>query len=100
MDRYVKSGAAFILLLCSISCNEIALKTGHYELNETCALAEGRTDSISLSTRVEYPKSGIRRQAREKICEGIARLCYGTGGNDIETAARQWAYSCIAEYRK
>ena len=100
MNRYVKSGAAFILLLCAISCNEIALKTGHYELNETCALAEGRTDSISLSTRVEYPKSGIRRQAREKICEGIARLCYGTGGNDIETAARQWADSCIAEYRK
>ena len=100
MDRFVKSGAAFLLLLCAISCNDIALKTGHYELNETDALAVGRTDSISISTSVEYPKSGIRRQAREKICDSIARLCYGTDGNDIETAARQWADSCIAEYRK
>lgn len=100
MDRFVKSGAAFLLLLCAISCNDIALKTGHYELNETDALAVGLTDSISISTSVEYPKSGIRRQAREKICDSIARLCYGTDGNDIETAARQWADSCIAEYRK
>ena len=64
MDRYVKSGAAFILLLCAISCNEIARKTGHYELNETCALAEGRTDSISLSTRVQNPEFADKRERR------------------------------------
>ena len=100
MDKFVKSVAAFLLLLCTLSCNDIALKTGHYELNETEALAEGRTDSISISTSVEYPRSGLRRQAREKICDSIVKLCYGISSCDVEAAARQWADSCIAEYRE
>ncbi|MGN1232872.1 MAG: DUF3298 domain-containing protein, partial [Candidatus Cryptobacteroides sp.] len=97
----LKAGVACLAVLSAISCQDNnALKTGHFEMYETKALAEGRTDSISVSTTIEYPESGLPEDACSKITEGIVKLSFGVEGGSIEEAARNWADSCVAEYRE
>ena len=94
------AGAACIALVGAISCNDPALKTDCYEMNEVAALSEARADSISLSVSVEYPVSGLQKQACSRICESIAGMCFGLEAGSVEEAAGLWADSCVDEYRK
>lgn len=96
----LKAGVACLLALAAISCNDNVLKTGHFEMHESKALAEGRTDSITVSVSIEYPESGLPGEACEKITEGIVRMGFGSSGDNVEEAARHWADSCVAEYRE
>lgn len=96
----LKAGAAFLTAIAAISCNDNALKTNTFEMQEAIALADGRTDSISVRTLIEYPESGLPGDACRKITEGIVKLSFGDDGSNIEEAARNWAEGCVAEYRE
>ena len=67
---------------------------------ETQPLAEGRTDSVTVSATIEFPESGLCGDACGRITEGIVRMSFGVAGNNVGDAARHWADSCVAEYRE
>ena len=96
----LKAGVACLAVLAAISCNDNVLKTGRFEMHETRALAEGRTDSITVSSSIEFPESGLPDEVCAKITEGIVRMSFGVAGNNVGDAARHWADSCVAEYRE
>ena len=96
----LKAGVACLAAIATISCNDNVLKTNTFEMYETTALADGRTDSISVRSMIEYPESGLPGDACGKITESIVKMSFGVEGGSIEEAARSWAEGCVAEYRE
>lgn len=96
----LKASVACFVAFAAVACNDPAIKTAYYEMNEAAALSEARADSISLSVSVEYPVSGLQKQACSRICESIAGMCFGVEADSIAGAAKLWEASNISEYRK
>ena len=96
----LRNGLCCLAILAAAGCNDNVLKTGHFEMIETQPLAEGRTDSVTVSATIEFPESGLCGDACGRITEGIVRMSFGVAGNNVGDAARHWADSCVAEYRE
>mgnify|MGYP000353263265 CR=1 FL=1 len=87
----LRNGLCCLAILAAAGCNDNVLKTGHFEMFETQPLAEGRTDSVTVSATIEFPESGLRGDACGRITEGIVERGFGVAGTIAGDAARHGA---------
>ncbi len=71
-----------IIALCTAmalaGCTDSTLKSIHsHEFRKSFALAEGRTDSLTVEMNVECPEDGLTGKVTEKIGNQIKRAIYG-----------------------
>lgn len=103
MDRIFLIPALSAALVLSGCTTGRTLKSVHsHEFSESFALAEGRTDSLSIEMEIECPESGSTEQALKNIKSTIKTAVFGEGYTvlDIEDGFRTFADNLAKDYRE
>ena len=92
-------GLALVAALAS--CGKKDFKMSNYEYKQSFALKEGRTDSLEVSIRVEYPVSGPSKDAVKAFCETVVEAAFGTSysGLSVDSAAAVYVDTLLENYR-
>ncbi|MBR6363308.1 MAG: DUF3298 domain-containing protein [Bacteroidales bacterium] len=100
MKRIVLIALAAAAALVSCSRSQ-GLKTAVYEKSAIVALAEGATDSISIDVKLEYPVSGLSKEAMDAISRSILgqTLEYTGESPDFEAAVSRYIDATVADYK-
>lgn len=105
MNKYtgLAASAIFAAVAMMISgCGNNRMKAERITANVQEALSPERSDSVTISMKVEYPVSGVPDNVRQAMCETISGAVFGTdyAGLELQAAADRWAADFVEEYRK
>lgn len=94
--------AAVALMGCSRTSSETVVTTHEYTYNNSLALKEGRTDSLYVSFKVDFPTDLTNKEALPLIQRSIMEQIFGEGFQDmsLEDAIPAYTEMLYAEYQQ
>ena len=98
--RLILSAAVLMSAIGAVSCTD---EPGFekYGFSDSIALEEGRTDTLTVDIRMEYPAKGMSAQAMESLRDIITAEAFGNGycGKAPQEAIDAYASDYISTYR-
>ena len=91
---------ALMSAMAAISCTG-GFESEEYGFSGSIALEEGRTDTLTVDIRMEYPAKGMSAQAMESLRDIITAEAFGNGycGKAPQEAIDAYASDYISTYR-
>lgn len=100
MKRLTLSAAMLLCILAAVSCND-GIRFEEYGFSGSIALQEGRTDSLSIDIRMEYPEANTAAPAKDRISGTISATAFGEEYRGIgpQEAVDTYVADYISTYR-
>ena len=101
MKKSLKVLAFAIALAGLASCGQKPAEFTSVRYDNSFALEEGASDSISITMDIEYPDP-LDNESAMKIADAISGTLFGSGyaGMEPSEAAKAWADSLASDYRE
>ena len=98
--QMILSAVALMSAMAAISCTG-GFESEEYGFSGSIALEEGRTDTLTVDIRMEYPAKGMSAQAMESLQDIITAEAFGNGycGKAPQEAIDAYASDYISTYR-
>lgn len=98
--QMILSAVALMSAMAAISCTG-GFESEEYGFSGSIALEEGRTDTLTVDIRMEYPAKGMSAQAMESLRDIITAEAFGNGycGKAPQEAIDAYASDYISTYR-